>query len=234
MKLAPIALGCMLSGLFAIPTSAGTPAPGGSDTFSTTSVHGKIPAANARFVRYSRGELARRSSADEGSLLLHYSDGTVVTVWTAPKGQLTDAQRDAMTYQAGADDVRKSGGGRTVAWAEQYYTDADSGSLPIGLAIYRSGRHILHIRQGQALWDWMFLDNGKRIAMAWAAAHFAGDIDYQLYDVRSGRVIAECFGVKARPLPSSAPRWAKRLQSLMDPDLPPQKPRMEPVKIPPP
>lgn len=215
MKIAPIALGCVLSGLFAIPTNAGTPAPGSSDTFSTTPVHGKIPAANARFVRYSRGELARRSSAQEGSLLLRYSDGTVVTVWVAPKGKITNAQWDDMTYQAGADDLAHSGDGRIVAWAEEYYTDADSGSLPIGLAIYQSGRHILHIRQGEVLWGWMFQDNGKWIAMAWAAAHFAGDIDYQLFDVGSRRVISEFYGEKAHPLPPGAPKWAKRLHNAM-------------------
>jgi hypothetical protein len=63
------------------------------------------------------------------------------------------------------------------------------------------------------VWSWMFLDDSKRVAVVWGPTHGAEVGDFQLYDVESGRLLAEVYGLEStQALPPTAPGWAKQLE----------------------
>jgi hypothetical protein len=102
---------------------------------------------------------------------------------------------------------------RTIAWEETFDNCATSYSVPLVLAIYRSGHTILHIQQGQMLWYWTFRDGGKHVAAVWGTTHGPAVGDYQLYDVETGRMVSEVFGDPAtQSLGADAPEWAKETE----------------------
>jgi hypothetical protein len=81
-----------------------------------------------------------------------------------------------------------------VGWWAALDNAGRSYAIPYVLAIYQSGKNILHIEWGQMLWFWTFRDGGKRIAAVWGPTHGPEVGDYQLYDARTGRLLSEVFG----------------------------------------
>ena len=66
------------------------------------------------------------------------------------------------------------------------------------------------------LWHWMFLNQGRQVAAVWGTTHEPEIGDFQLYDVQTGKLIAEVSGdVETQPLNSQAPEWAKQVEQDM-------------------
>jgi hypothetical protein len=67
------------------------------------------------------------------------------------------------------------------------------------------------------VWAWSFLDDSQHVATVWGTTHGPEVGDYQLYDVDTGRMLAEVFGDEdAQQLKSGAPDWAQDLQAKLD------------------
>jgi hypothetical protein len=183
-----------------------------------TGVDGNVPANDAYIVKYYVDKTTPRSSYETGSLHIIYSDKTEVVEELRPKERST--ANNIVFNEEGLTEPKVAADKRTIAWTEQFDNCCTSYSVPLVLAIYRSGKNIVHIQQGWMVWDWMFCDGGKHLAAVWGPIHFSDIGDYQLYDTESGHVIDEVMGdveVEGKEgtihaLGPSAPAWAKDLE----------------------
>jgi hypothetical protein len=176
-----------------------------------TEMKAKVPAENAHIIKYYVDKPAPDSGYETGNLHIVYSDKTEVVERLRPTEKST--QKNIVLNQEGFTDVKLAPDKRTIGWAETFDNWETSYSIPIALAIYRSGKTILHVQRGQMLWHWTFRDGGKHAAAVWRPTHgpFAGD--YQLYDVKTGHFVSEVFGdATTRSLSADAPEWAKQIE----------------------
>lgn len=156
-------------------------------------------------------EPSPNSGYGTGNLHIAYSDKTEIVRALRPKGRSTEG--NIVYNQEGITDVKAAPDKRTIGWAETFDNCCTSYSIPLVLAIYRSGDTILEIRQGQMLWYWTFRDGGKRIAAVWGPTHGPEVGDYQLYDAKTGQLISKVFGNSAtQSLSTDAPEWAKETE----------------------
>jgi hypothetical protein len=178
-----------------------------------TDIRGSAPAQNAHIVKYYVDTASPGSGDETGNLHILYSDKTDISQTLRPKRKITDDSNHVVYNQKGITDVKMAPDKRTIGWAENIDNAATSYSIPYVLAIYRSGKTIMHIQQGQMLWFWTFRDDGKHIAAVWGPTHGREVGDYQLYDARNCRLLSEVFGDPAtQSLSADAPEWAKEAE----------------------
>ncbi len=177
-----------------------------------TDIRGSVPAQTAHIVKYYV-DTPSGSGDETGNLHILYSDKTEVSDTLRPKRQITDESNHVVYNQQGITDVKTASDKRTIGWAETIDNPGTSYAIPYVLAIYQSGKTILHIEQGQMLWFWSFRDGGKHIAAVWGPTHGPEVGDYQLYDARTGRLLSEVFGdPTTQSLSADAPEWAKEAE----------------------
>jgi hypothetical protein len=167
------------------------------------------PTAGSQVVKV----FADKPGADEtGSLHIVYSDGVDVVETVPPT-----AEPKTEHSQAGFSDLDVGSDKETVGWAETYWECCQSYPMPLVLTLYRAGGIVRRIRQGQVLWAWSFREGAQRVATVWGTAHGPEVGDYRLYDVRTGRLLAEVYGDEdTQQLKSDAPGWAQELQAKLD------------------
>jgi hypothetical protein len=201
---------CFCFGLLFTSLCAQT-ANGDQQTVKFTPMKGNIPAKNAYIIKYHVDEPSPNSGHETGNLHIVYSDKTEIVQTPRPKQRSTE--RNIVYNQEGITDVKAAPDKRTIGWAEIFDNCCTSYSIPLVLAIYRSGDTILEIQQGQMLWYWTFRDGGKHVAAMWGATHGPEVGDYQLYDAKTGHMISEVFGNSAtQSLGADAPEWAKETE----------------------
>jgi len=109
---------------------------------------------------------------------------------------------DDSTAPVIADDKHSAG------WLVYYPNCCTSYPIPLMLVIYRPARPLLRLNAGMMICAWHFLAGGKRVAFYTNTVH--GDLapHYELYDVRTGRLIEKLDG----PLDEKSPTWTDGLQ----------------------
>ncbi|MGA9391757.1 MAG: hypothetical protein WBV69_15070 [Candidatus Sulfotelmatobacter sp.] len=183
-------------------------------------IDGSVPGKDAYIIKYYVDKATSESGYETGSLHIVYSDKTEVVKKLPPKQKRTED--DVAFNEVGIDEPKLAGDKRTIAWTEDFENCCTSYSIPLVLAVYRSGKNIVEVQEGDMVWDWMFFDGGKRIAAVWGAVHLSDIGDYQLNDTETGQVIDEALGnaeIEGKNgtfhgLGSDAPAWAKELEKL--------------------
>ncbi|MFZ1918277.1 MAG: hypothetical protein WAU58_11935 [Terriglobales bacterium] len=182
-----------------------------------TKIHRTAPAKDAYIVKYYVDKAPPGSDYETGSLHIIYSDKTEVVEKLPPKEK--SAADNTAFNEEGLGEPKVAGDKRTIAWTEQFDNCCTSYTIPLVLAIYRSGDNIVHIRQGLMVWGWMFRDGGEHVAAVWGTVHFSDIGDYQLYDTETGHMVDEVIGNEeiegkngtVHGLGQDAPAWAKEL-----------------------
>lgn len=153
------------------------------------------------------------NSYEFGPLHILYSDGAnVLESLPREKGPETD-----FGFLEGLWDARVAADKETVGWTEKYSACCQSYPIPLVLVLYRAGKIILRLQQGQMIHDWMFVDGGKRIAVKWLPTHGRDAGDFLLYEVDTGRIVAEAWGDEdLQKLKRNAPTWAKKLETRIN------------------
>ena len=194
-------------------TFAVVPAPSNAPvTLNVTEIHGAAPAETARIVKYSLAPPERGSGDETGALHIMYSDRTQVVEYLLPR--IKSPPGDFIGNESGFAQVKIAVDRRTIGWLEDYETESSSYPQPIMLAIYSSGRAILHLMQGQTVWYWEFQQDGRQVVAAWGASHGPVVLDYQLYDTATGDLLGETAGEgKTQSLPGNAPAWARAAET---------------------
>lgn len=189
---------------------------------NVTKIADAPPSNYAYIVKYHVDDAPAGSDYETGSLHIIYSDKTEVIEKLPPKQKST---ADNVVYdEVGITDLKLSEDRRTIAWTENFANGGTSYSIPMVLAIYRSGKNLVEIQQGQMVWNWMFVDSGKRIATVWGPVHGSDIGDYQLYDTETGRMIERAIGDKKieskdgtiHGVGPGAPAWVKEMEKLQN------------------
>jgi hypothetical protein len=201
---------CFCVGLFLTSFCAQTE-PADQPAVKSTILQSAVPARNAYIAKYYVDKPVPGSGYETGNLHIIYSDKTEITETLRPIEKSTE--KNIVYNQEGITEVKVAQDRRTIAWEETFDNCCTSYSIPLVLAIYRSGRTILHIQQGQMLWYWTFRDRGKHVAAVWGTTHGPSVGDYQLYDAETGHLVSEVFGDPAtQSLSADAPGWAIETQ----------------------
>ncbi len=180
----------------------------------TTEIDGRAPRGDAYIVKCYVDEAPPGSGYETGNLHIVYSDKTEVVERLQAKQKSTE--HDVVFNEEGITDPKIAPDKRTAGWTENFDNCCTSYSIPLVLAVYSSGKRILHIQQGQMVWYWIFRDGGKRVAAVWGTTHGPEVGDYQLYDVKTGRMLSEVFGdEETQSLKPDAPEWAKETERLL-------------------
>jgi hypothetical protein len=209
-----IALICFVLTLFVPLFSMAQTTKEDQPTITVTKVQGNIPSKDAYIVKYSVDTTNPNDYIATGNLTIEYSDGTKVVEKVPPARK--SSENETVFNKVGFNDVEVSSGRRTIGWTELFENCGTSYPIPEVLAIYQSGKTITHIKQGQMVWFWRFLDGGKKIAAVWGPTH-GREVGYQLYDVSTGRMLSEVFGnEKSQSLDPDAPEWAKQTEQEMN------------------
>jgi len=181
-----------------------------------TQIKSHTPAATAHIQKYEIDEAATDSAYKTGKLRIIYDNTEEVIETPPPIHKSTDTNH--VCNVIGFSDPKIAEDKRTIGWTEQqagngcFATAWTSGEI----FVYRSGKTVLHISQGQAVWFWMFRDGGKHLAAVWGPTHGAEVGDYQLYDAATGKVTSETFGnPDTQSLAADAPEWAKQTEHAM-------------------
>ena len=139
---------CFCFGLLLTSLCAQT-ADGDQPAVTVTEIKGNAPAENAYIIKYYVDKPSPDSGYETGNLHIVYSDKTEIIETLPPKEKSTE--KNIVYNQEGIEDVKVAPDKRTLGWAQTFDNCCTSYSIPMVLAIYRSGDTILHIQQGQAL-----------------------------------------------------------------------------------
>ena len=97
----------------------------------------------------------------------------------------------------------------SAGWLVDLPNCCTSYPIPMTLVIYRGeGFPLLRFGTGQGIWAWAYRERGQQVAFCSAPAHGGAVYDYQLREVRSGRLLDTWMG---RPGDERAPTWTRRL-----------------------
>jgi len=163
-----------------------------------------VPTAEGKVVKV----FTERPDEDEtGPLHIVYSDGVDVVETVPPT-----AEPKTEDSQAGFSELGVASDLATVGWGETYWGCCQSYPVPLVLTLYRSGKILQRLRQGQMLWVWTFLDGANQVAALWGTTHGSSSGTYQLYNVKTGHMLADFYGEEdIRDLDGDAPDWVKQL-----------------------
>jgi hypothetical protein len=103
--------------------------------------------------------------------------------------------------QVGCEHITIAADGRTVGWSVLIENHGTSYPIAISVIFYRDNKRTV-ITPAQAVWEWRFIDGGKRVAVLSGPVH-GGAREAKLHDPRSGKVLAAWEGK------TTAPAWAK-------------------------
>jgi hypothetical protein len=159
----------------------------------------------AEITEFSIKKAKEGSGFETGPLYIVYSDGTKV-VKTLPPMQAS-SKKKIVFNAVGFSGVQLATDRQTLGWTINVENCCTSYSIPFRDVVFRR-KQVLHtFEQGQMVWDWMFLENGERVAVVFGPTHGTAIGDYRLFDVKTGHLLSEVSGT------ADLPEWAKRLQA---------------------
>ena len=157
-----------------------------------------LPASAA--VRYRAADL----EAEGGRLRLTTTRG--VLAWAPLDREGEEAP------QAEFREPRIAPDGRTVGWLALYPGCCQSYPVPLALVLFRDGKVLRSITgAGMPIWHWHFVEGGRDVAFVQRPTHGAAPDHYELRDVASGRLLAECDHEDGAAAP--LPHWARGVQA---------------------
>ena len=150
---------------------------------------------------------AATAAAQNASIARVYfgaSDGRAHVVSVAGKDTAIAPEKD----QAGIQSAQLSEDRTTAGWLVEYPNCCTSYPVALTLVIYRSGRIVRRLTPGWMIFDWRFLEGGKKIAMSAGTVHGMTYRSLSLYDVVTGRMEDHWDGA----FEATPPAWARELK----------------------
>jgi hypothetical protein len=182
----------LLTGLTLLSACRAQPADDARSSPSKAESQNGVPSRRTYIVRYYVEKAVPGTTYETGPLHIVYSDGTEL-IERPPQREQSTAD-DTVEHGEGFSDPQLAEDKNTIGWTELYDNCCTSYAIPLVLVVSKSGAIIRRIQQGQMVWYWTFLDGGKRVAVVWGPTHGSDAGDYQLYDVKTGRMLSEVYG----------------------------------------
>jgi hypothetical protein len=121
--------------------------------------------------------------------------------------------QETVFHAVGFSGIELAQDQRTLGWTLEVENCCTSYSIPLSVVLFRDGRVLHTLDQGQMVWSWMFAQLGKQVAVVFGPTHGPEVGDYRLYDVKTGKLISEIRGDEdTQALKPDAPDWARQLQ----------------------
>lgn len=159
---------------------------------STTSQQTKDGSQTAQITKFFIAEPAVGSGYETGPLHIIYSDGTEIVQTLPPLKPSTD--KEIVFNAVGFSEVELAQDRQTLGWTINVQNCCTSYSIPLRVVVFQH-KQVLHtFDQGQMVWSWMFLEGGKQVAVVFGPTHGLEVGDYQLYDVKTGKLVSEVWG----------------------------------------
>lgn len=173
----------------------------------------KSPSPNARITKFFIDQAEPGSGHHTGPLPITYSDGTDVVEKLPPLKKSSETEK--VLNAVGFSVVQIADDEKTLGWALAVENCCTSYPIPLTVVIFRSGK-LLHSFEERMVWKWMFLKGSKQLAVVWGATHGPEVGDYRLYDIATGKLLAEVSGDEGiQGLKPDAPDWAKTLEKRL-------------------
>ena len=128
-----------------------------------TDTHTTQPSAGAKIAKFYVDEAAPGSGYETGPLHIVYSDGTHIIQRLPPLEKSTD--KNIVFNAVGFSEVQLADDGQTLGWAIQVENCCTSYSIPLSVVVFRSGKVLHTFNSGPTVWNWMFLHEGKQLAV---------------------------------------------------------------------
>jgi len=171
----------------------------------------KRASASAKITKFLIDQPEPGSHYETGPLHIIYSDRTEV-VQTLPLLRAS-TEKETVFNAVGFSGVELAQDQQTLGWTVNVENCCTSYSIPLNVVLFRDGRVLHTIDQGQMVWSWMFVQGGKQVAVVFGPTHGPEVGDYRLYDVQTGKLVAEVWADEdTQALKADAPHWARQLQ----------------------
>jgi len=141
--------------------------------------------------------IAPRASAQNVSRAYCGKDGKAHVVYQGG----AESTLSGEPVQVGCEPIAIGADGRTVGWSVLVENDGTSYPIATSVILSRDNKQTV-ISPAQAVWEWRFIDGGKRVAVLSGPVH-GGASEAKLHDAHSGKVLATWQGA------GTAPDWAK-------------------------
>ena len=143
------------------------------------------------------------------------TDESIENAWIAPGGRV-QVQVGGKTMnlaqepsQVSARALAISPDRQAVGWLVEAPNCCTSYPIPLTLMLLRPGAKAMRLgANGLAIWGWAFRAGGAQVAFYTGPVHGDYIPNYQLHDVRTGRLIDTWIGREQR----QAPEWARGLK----------------------
>jgi hypothetical protein len=135
---------------------------------------------------------------------------TVRKTIVVPKGSFSGAGESFGTQTEFGKPVI-SADKRAVGAQAMFANCCTSYDIPLQLVVYSRGK-THRFEGGLAVFDWHFVDGGRRVAFSQQTVHFACSVHWELRDVATERLVAEAdipeaCGENPDPPAVKVPRW---------------------------
>jgi hypothetical protein len=132
--------------------------------------------------------------------------GTLYIIQLDGKNVQQPKEKDQVRYSS----PLISGDQQTVGWLVDSDFCCTSYPISLMLVVYRQGKPLRRFTgDGRAIFDWKFVDRGRRVAFYQDFLHGTPGQHYELRDVETGRLIEKWNG----ELTPKAPRWTRGMRS---------------------
>ncbi len=125
--------------------------------------------------------------------------GHVHVVYTEAQDVEIHGEKD----QVSADPPVVAPDRRTAGWLVLVPNCCTSYPIPTTLIIYTSGRVAQRINDGMMIYNWVFLDNGRRVSVSSGTVHGMNGIHLTLYDSQTGKLLRTWDGEEGEV----PPKW---------------------------
>jgi hypothetical protein len=160
------------------------------------------------------GAILSVSAAERYASVLVDQDRRVIVVTNDGRHITPPQDRD----QVGAEQAAVAPDKQSVGWLALSRWCCTSYPIPMTLVVFSNGQvRVMKGALGEPIWYWHFQNGGRRVAFKEETPHGSMGLHYELWDVRSGRRVAdytpeydENGRVAARP---KEPLWVKALDA---------------------
>ena len=113
--------------------------------------------------------------------------GNLRIVDSRKRTTIVKKERDQVDF----DQIRIATGGRAVGWLALFPNCCTSYPIPLALVVESGGRRRHFTGIGVPVFQWQFIDGGRRVAFQQETVHGGFSIHYEMRDVGSGRLLAQ-------------------------------------------
>ena len=175
---------------------------------------GKIKSHTAEITSFFLEKPQKDSRYETGPLHILYDDGNEIVKNLPPLQASTD--KETVFNDVGFSYVQLAQDHQTLGWVVDVENCCTSYPIPLRVVIFRHRRVLQTFVPGQMVWNWMFIEGGKRVAVVSGPPHGPEIGTYCLYDVQTGKLISEEIGDETtQSLKPDAPDWARLLEERL-------------------